>query len=373
MVEQTLERVGDPDLFAPPMIVGAAPQAGEVGKLAPNARLILEPIPRGSAAAVALAALATDEDAIMLILPSDHYITDPAPLYEAVRRGLPAAEAGHLITFGIEPERPETGYGYITGGDPIGNGVLEARSFVEKPAKEVAEQLIRSGKAYWNSGMFMFSAGAMRRELERHSPEIYWAAKAAMERASVEGQGTTPDRDALVDCPVTSIDYAVMEHSDRVAVVPGPIELVGRRKLGGGLRPGPQGCGRERPEWKSARPRESWLPGSVRWTRNRHDRRREPCRHRDRRPCASGLDFRSPARPGSRRIDEAALSYSTCRPIHVGSDTIRVSGTGVIPCLIECLRYSYGVPRFDCKKHRHIADRREDACCCDCEQVKSSQ
>jgi mannose-1-phosphate guanylyltransferase/mannose-1-phosphate guanylyltransferase/mannose-6-phosphate isomerase len=220
MVEQTLERVGDPDLFAPPMIVGAASQADDVGKLAPNARLILEPIPRGSAAAVALAALATDENAIMLVLPSDHYITDPAPLYEAVRRGLPAAEAGHLITFGIEPEQPETGYGYITGGDPIGNGVLEASSFVEKPAKEVAEQLIRSGKAYWNSGMFMFSAGAMRRELERHAPEIYGAAKAAMERASVEGQGTTPDRDALAGCPVTSIDYAVMEHSDRVAVVP---------------------------------------------------------------------------------------------------------------------------------------------------------
>ena len=220
MVEQTLERVGHPDLFAPPMIVGAASQAAEVGELAPNARLILEPIPRGSAAAVALATLATDEDAIMLILPSDHYITDPAPLYEAVRRGLPAAEAGHLVTFGIEPERPETGYGYITGGGVIGNGVIEAHSFVEKPAKEVAEQLIRSGNAYWNSGMFMFSAGAMRREFERHAPEIYGAAKAAMDGAAVEGQRTTPERDALVDCPVTSIDYAVMEHSDRVAVVP---------------------------------------------------------------------------------------------------------------------------------------------------------
>lgn len=220
MVQQTIERVSDPSLFGPLIIVGAASQADDIAASAPNARLILEPFPRGSAAAVALAALAADEEAILLILPSDHFITDPEPLYDAIRRGLPAAQAGHLITFGIEPASAETGYGYITGGDPIGDGVLQARSFIEKPAKEIAEQLVRSGSAFWNSGMFMFSAGAMRRELERHSPEIYHAAKAAMERSSLEGKRTTPDRGSLESCPATSIDYAVMEHSSRVAVVP---------------------------------------------------------------------------------------------------------------------------------------------------------
>lgn len=220
MVQQTLERVGDPSLFGSPMIVGAASQADDIAASAPNARLILEPIPRGSAAAVALAAFAVDEETILLILPSDHFITDPKPLYDAIRRGLAAAQAGLLITFGIEPTQAETGYGYITGGDPIGDGVLKARSFVEKPAKEVAELLVQSGSAFWNSGMFMFSAGAMRRELERHSPDIYRAAKAAMEGSSNEGNRTTPDRDALENCQATSIDYAVMEHSDRVAVVP---------------------------------------------------------------------------------------------------------------------------------------------------------
>lgn len=220
MLQQTIERVSDPSLFAPPLIVGAASQADEIAASAPNARLILEPVPRGSAAAVALAALAVAEDVIVLILPSDHVVTDARPLYDAIKRGLPAAQAGHLMTFGIEPTRAETGYGYITGGDPIGDSVLKARSFVEKPAAEIADQLVRSGSAFWNSGMFMFSAGAMRRELERYSPEIYRAAKAAMERSANEGVRTTPDRASLENCPATSIDYAVMEHSDQVAVVP---------------------------------------------------------------------------------------------------------------------------------------------------------
>jgi mannose-1-phosphate guanylyltransferase/mannose-6-phosphate isomerase len=220
MLEQTLERVDNPSLFATSMIVGAADQADEVARLAPGAQLILEPVARGSAAAVALASLAADEEAILLVLPSDHHISDPAPLYEAVQRGLQAARSGHLITFGIQPARAETGYGYITAGDPIGEGVFEAKSFIEKPAKDVAEQLVRSGSAYWNSGMFMFRAGAMRRELQRHSPEIYEATLAAMKGSSVEGPRTVPDRRALQECPNTSIDYAVMEHSDCVAVVP---------------------------------------------------------------------------------------------------------------------------------------------------------
>jgi mannose-1-phosphate guanylyltransferase len=220
MFEQTLERVRDPGLFSSPLVVGAASQAGEIEKLAPETRLILEPVPRGSAAAIALAAFAADDDVVQLVLPSDHYVTDPGPLYDAIRRGLPAAESGSLITFGIQPGQAETGYGYITGGKPISEGVVEARSFVEKPTKEIAHQLIDSGSAYWNSGMFMFSAGAMRRELKRHAPEIYAAAAEAMQRSTPDDHRICPDLASLENCPNTSIDYAVMEHSDRIALVP---------------------------------------------------------------------------------------------------------------------------------------------------------
>jgi mannose-1-phosphate guanylyltransferase/mannose-1-phosphate guanylyltransferase/mannose-6-phosphate isomerase len=223
MVEQTLARVGNPELFQPPLIVGAAGQADEVARLAPGARLLLEPCPRGSAAAVALAALAVDRDAILLILPSDHHISDPEPLFEAVRRAVPAAQDGYLVTFGIRPRHPETGYGYITAGGEISPGVRQASSFVEKPTLKGAAELVESGAAFWNSGMFLFSAGAFLDELKTYAPAIHDAAEAATRGALIEGHRTTPDKAALEDCPSTSIDYAVMEHSSRIAVV--PIEL----------------------------------------------------------------------------------------------------------------------------------------------------
>jgi mannose-1-phosphate guanylyltransferase len=223
MLRQTLERVGDAALFRKPIIVGAAAQAKEIGEIAPDASLILEPCPRGSAAAVALAAFGAPEDTILLVLPSDHYVADPAPLIDAIRRGLPIAQSGRLVTFGIQPTHAETGYGYIVGGEAIEEGVLNASSFVEKPAKDLAEGLIRTGSAFWNSGMFMFRAGTFLEELRHHAPQIHQSTESAFARARVEGSTTSPDADALQDCPSTSIDYAVMEHSDRIAVI--PIEL----------------------------------------------------------------------------------------------------------------------------------------------------
>ena len=220
MVEQTLARVRDGELFLPPIIVGSAGQADEVARLAPGARLLLEPCPRGSAAAVALAAMAVDRDEVLLILPSDHHIGDPEPLFEAVRRAVPIAQQGYLVTFGIRPAHAETGYGYITAGREIAEGVCEASSFVEKPTLEAAAELVRSGAAFWNSGMFLFSAGGFLDELKVHAPAIHDAVEAAARAASVEGDRTTPDRRALQACPSTSIDYAVMEHSSRIAVVP---------------------------------------------------------------------------------------------------------------------------------------------------------
>lgn len=220
MFEQTLARVADSRRFLRPIVVGSQGQAEEIGRLAPDALLVLEPCPRGSAAAVALAALATDPDAVLLILPSDHHITDAGPLYDAVGKGFPAAEAGQLITFGIQPTHAETGFGYIVGGDPVADGVLEARSFIEKPNQEVAADLIASGSAFWNSGMFMFKAAALLDEMAHHAPAILGATRLAMENAQSDGQRIVPDRGALEDCPSTSIDYAVMEKSGRIAVVP---------------------------------------------------------------------------------------------------------------------------------------------------------
>jgi mannose-1-phosphate guanylyltransferase len=223
MLAQTLERVGDAALFRKPIIVGAAAQADEIADIAPEAALILEPCPRGSAAAVAFAALSVPEDTVLLVLPSDHHVTNAEPLIEAIRRGLRIAESGRLVTFGIQPSHAETGYGYIVGGEAIEEGVLNADSFVEKPAKEIAENLIRTGNAFWNSGMFMFGAGDFLVEVRRHAPNFYEATMAAFGLAKHVGQTTAPDANALQDCPSTSIDYAVMEYSDRIAVI--PIEL----------------------------------------------------------------------------------------------------------------------------------------------------
>ena len=220
MLEQTLARVGNEELFSPPIIVGAASQAEEVARLAPGLRLLLEPVPRGSAAAVALAAMAIGRDDVMLVLPSDHHIGDPTPLFEAVQRAIPVAQEGRLVTFGIRPTRAETGYGYITAGAEIAEGVLEASSFIEKPSSGAANEFVNSGSAFWNSGMFQFTAGAFLEELRVHAPAIHDAAEAATLSASVEGDRRTPHREALEDCPSTSIDYAVMEHSSRIAVVP---------------------------------------------------------------------------------------------------------------------------------------------------------
>jgi mannose-1-phosphate guanylyltransferase/mannose-1-phosphate guanylyltransferase/mannose-6-phosphate isomerase len=220
MLEQTIERVRNSEIFGPPVIVGAASQADDLNQLAPGARVILEPCPRGSAAAVAFAALAASPESLLLVLPSDHRIGDSAPLLDAIRKARPIAEAGYLITFGIEPTGPETGYGYITAGDTLGDGVLEAESFVEKPPRNRAIALVDSGKAFWNSGMFLFKAGAFLDELKRHAPAIHSAAQAAMNASAIDGDRVTPAEAQLVDCPSTSIDYAVMEHSDRIAVVP---------------------------------------------------------------------------------------------------------------------------------------------------------
>jgi len=220
LLDRTLARVGDLALFRKPIIVCGEAHAAEIARAAPDCRLIIEPFPRGSAAAIAMAAEAVDRDDVLLVLPSDHDIADPEPLLKAIQKALPAVTAGRLVTFGITPTRAESGYGHITSGAEIDHGVFEAASFVEKPALELAKQLTASGSAYWNSGMFLFAAGTLIEELKQHAPDIHAATSAAMAAATEQGHLVRPDAEALRSSPSTSIDYAVMEHSERIAVVP---------------------------------------------------------------------------------------------------------------------------------------------------------
>lgn len=219
LLRQTLARV-DGHPFGKPIIVCAHGQADQIAEAAPDSNLIVEPYPRGSAAAIALAACAADEDAVLLVLPSDHHIGDPVPLLDAVAKSLPVAEHGHLVTFGIRPSHPETGYGYIRAGAPMAEGIFRAESFVEKPDLESARQLLATGTAYWNSGMFLFRASTLLDELERYAPAIAVAAQEAVSQAAMNDKVLRPAPAPLENCPSTSIDYAVMEHSERIAVVP---------------------------------------------------------------------------------------------------------------------------------------------------------
>ncbi|WP_340570052.1 mannose-1-phosphate guanylyltransferase/mannose-6-phosphate isomerase [Stenotrophomonas sp. G106K1] len=183
--------------------------------------LILEPIGRNTAPAIAIAALqalASGEDALLLVLPSDHVVRDDAAFHTAVGQAAIAADAGKLVTFGIVPTAPETGYGYIKA--QAGAGVRGVDRFVEKPDLATAEQYVASGEYYWNSGMFLFKASRYLQELEALQPAILAACRAALEKASRDSDFIRLDADAFAASPSDSIDYAVMEKTADAAVVP---------------------------------------------------------------------------------------------------------------------------------------------------------
>lgn len=213
---QTLARFGVG--FAPPIIVANRAQEDELRVAAPHARLLLEPIKRDSAAAIALAAELADGDELLLVCPSDHFIADVAAFHRAIELAAPAAEAGKIVTFGIEPDHPATGFGYVAAGE--GEGVRSVARFVEKPPLDQAEAMLAEGGHYWNAGIFLGMARTWREELEHHAPAIRAAAQGALANASVDGTAIRVDETAFSASPAKSIDYAVMEHSDRVAVVP---------------------------------------------------------------------------------------------------------------------------------------------------------
>jgi mannose-1-phosphate guanylyltransferase len=221
MLELTVARVADPALFAPPLLVAGKDQAEAVAAALPEAgMLILEPEAKNTAPAIALAALTAESDDLLLVLPSDHLVGDTAGFHDAIRRARPLAEDGWIVTFGMKAERGETGYGYIERGPALGEGVHQAVRFVEKPDAATADRYAAGGRHDWNGGIFLLSAGTYLDALARHAPGIAKAAGAAMAGAKREGRRILPDAAAFAAAPPLSIDYAVMEKADRVAVVP---------------------------------------------------------------------------------------------------------------------------------------------------------
>jgi mannose-1-phosphate guanylyltransferase/mannose-6-phosphate isomerase len=186
------------------------------------ARVVLEPEGRNTAPAVALAAFLEaqkDPETILLIMPADHVIEDSAAFQAAVGRGAAAAATGALLTFGIVPDRPETGYGYIEA-IPEGDGVVAVTSFVEKPDLDTARTYVSGGKHFWNSGMFLFGAGAYLEALQQFAPKMHEICRKSTEHCVFGPDFVRPDVQTFRECPSDSIDYAVMEKSGNVAMLP---------------------------------------------------------------------------------------------------------------------------------------------------------
>jgi mannose-1-phosphate guanylyltransferase/mannose-6-phosphate isomerase len=226
--QQALERVADTELFAPPIVMTSDDfrffsrlQAEELGI---DATVVLEPTRRDSGPAIAAgAALAKtrDKDAIVLALAADHVILDPDLFLAACRAGRDAAAAGHIVTFGIRPTAPKTGYGYIRRGAALDvDGVHEVAAFVEKPDAATAARYVADGYL-WNSGNFMFRADTLLVELARLQPAMARAVGDAVDKAAGDLGFVRLDADAFGGAPRLSIDYAVMEKTDRAAVVEG--------------------------------------------------------------------------------------------------------------------------------------------------------
>lgn len=203
--------------FAEPVVVGSQANGDLIRTQLPHARLILEPFGRNSAPAVAAAALAVNPDAIVLILPADHSIKKVPAFHKAIETALAAVKDGAIITFGVTPDQPATGYGYIryTQSDAP---VRKVEEFVEKPQRHLAEHYLQSGNYVWNAGIFMFRASTMISALERYAPEILEAVRAAMPGGTPPSGVLDPERFATA--PDISIDYAVMEKAENISVVP---------------------------------------------------------------------------------------------------------------------------------------------------------
>ncbi|MGA0027760.1 MAG: mannose-1-phosphate guanylyltransferase/mannose-6-phosphate isomerase [Steroidobacteraceae bacterium] len=227
MLQQTLERLQGLPGLAPALVICndqqrfmVAEQLRLIGQV--PGTILLEPVGRNTAPAVAMAALVAieaDPEAVLLVLPADHVMRDPGSFRAGVLDALPAAEAGRLVTFGVVPERPETGYGYIRM-RPGKDRVREVEGFVEKPPAQEAERMLGEGGWLWNSGMFLFKASAYLAELSRLAPDIEQACRSARASSVRDLDFTRIGEQAFAECRAQSIDYAVMERTALASVLP---------------------------------------------------------------------------------------------------------------------------------------------------------
>lgn len=227
MLQQTLQRLSGLELITPALLVCnessrfiVAEQMREIGQS--DARMVLEPMRRNTAPAIATAALqamANGEDPVLLVLPSDHVILDTPAFHQAIGVARVAAEQGSLLTFGITPAGPETGYGYIRAENGTAGEVQRIVEFVEKPALALAEQYVASGDYFWNSGMFVFRASRYLEELERFQPAVVAACREALAKAKTDLDFIRLDHDAYAASPDIAVDYAVMERTTHAATI----------------------------------------------------------------------------------------------------------------------------------------------------------
>jgi mannose-1-phosphate guanylyltransferase/mannose-6-phosphate isomerase len=225
MFQDTLLRLDTPNISSQPMVICSddhrfmvAEQLRELDMTAKS--IILEPIGRNTAPALTIASLASDPEAILLILPSDHVIADKEAFHQAISIAQPLAETGKIVTFGIVPTHAETGFGYIEAGDSSNKDWLPITRFVEKPNAETAQTYLDAGHFFWNSGMFMFKASKLLAEMKSFRPDIVDACSDAFNKAIKDMDFTRLDSTAFEQCPSDSIDYAVMEKTDSAIVVP---------------------------------------------------------------------------------------------------------------------------------------------------------
>lgn len=227
MLQLTVKRVqGSAEMPARrPILVANAAHADIIAEQLDAAGIedylvLLEPLGRNTAPAIALAALEAGADDALLVMPSDHTIADMPAFDEAISRALPLVADGWLVTFGITPNAPETGYGYIKMGETCADRVHQVARFVEKPDAARAAEMLAEGNHAWNAGIFMFRADAYLAALERHQPQMLAAVKASLEGAERNGKHISPEPQAFAACPSDSVDYAILEHEDQVACVP---------------------------------------------------------------------------------------------------------------------------------------------------------
>jgi mannose-1-phosphate guanylyltransferase len=232
LYQQTLSRVSDPNRFLPPIVVTnqeyrflVAEQAEE--RKVKLGRILLEPIARNTAAAIAVAcacALEDAEDRIVFVLPSDHNVVVDANYQCAMDVAIRSALAGRLVTFGIRPTEAATGFGYIAGGTEEPSGARQVHHFVEKPDQEDAERLVATNNYYWNSGMFMFSAETFLRECKSLAPDTFDAATESLRNATLDLDFTRLDEGALSRAPDVPVDIAIFEKTALASVVPAAIQ-----------------------------------------------------------------------------------------------------------------------------------------------------